>query len=93
MSKYEIKTSRKFVKDVKLAVRRGLDIEKLLAVVALLSQDEPLPENCRDHILKGNYRGYHECHIEPDWLLIYDKRDVVRIISLERTGTHSDLFG
>ena len=93
MSKYEIKTSRKFVKDVKLAVRRGLDIEKLLAVVALLSQDEPLPENCRDHILKGNYRGYHECHIEPDWLLIYDKRDVVRIISLERTGIHSDLFG
>jgi mRNA interferase YafQ len=93
MSKYEIKTSRKFVKDVKLAVRRGLDIEKLLAIVALLSQDEPLPENCRDHILKGNYRGYHECHIEPDWLLIYDKRDVVRIISLERTGTHSDLFG
>jgi len=93
MSKYEIKTSRKFVKDVKLAVRRGLDIEKLLAIVALLSQDEPLPENCRDHILKGNYRGYHECHIEPDWLLIYDKRDVVRIISLERTGIHSDLFG
>ena len=92
MSVYDIKTSRKFDKDVKLAIRRGLDIEKLLSIVALLSQDQPLPERCHDHILKGNYRGYHECHIEPDWLLIYDKREVVRIISLERTGTHSDLF-
>ena len=92
MSKYDIKTSRKFEKDVKLAVRRGLDIEKLIAVVELLSQDIPLPEKCRDHILKGDYRGYHECHIEPNWLLIYDKREVVKIISLECTGTHSDLF-
>ena len=92
MSKYKIQTSNKFDKDMKLAIRRGLDIEKLLHIVQLLSEDEPLPANCRDHILKGDYRGYHECHIEPDWLLIYDKREFVRIISLERTGTHSDLF-
>ena len=90
--KYTIQTTNKFEKDLKLAVKRGLDIEKLLEIVHLLSEDKPLPERCRDHILKGNFQGYHECHIEPDWLLIYDKSDIVRIISLIRTGTHSDLF-
>ena len=92
MNVYDIQTTNKFEKDLKLAVRRGLDVEKLLSVVDLLRQDQPLPAHCHDHILKGNYKGYHECHIEPDWLLIYDKREVVKIISLERTGTHSDLF-
>ena len=90
--KYTIQTTNKFEKDLKLAVKRGLDIEKLLEIVHLLSEDKPLSERCRDHILKGNFQGYHECHIEPDWLLIYDKSDIVRIISLIRTGTHSDLF-
>ncbi len=90
--KYTIQTTNKFEKDLKLAVKRGLDIEKLLEIVHLLSEDKPLPERCRDHILKGNFQGYHECHIEPNWLLIYDKSDIVRIISLIRTGTHSDLF-
>ena len=90
--KYIIQTTNKFEKDLKLAVKRGFDVEKLLEIVHLLSEDKPLPERCRDHILKGNFQGYHECHIEPDWLLIYDKSDIVRIISLIRTGTHSDLF-
>ena len=89
---YEIKTTKKFEKDLKLAVKRNLDVEKLLAIVFLLSEGKPLPEHCRDHILKGDYKGYRECHIEPDWLLIYDKQETIRIISLERTGTHSDLF-
>ncbi len=92
MKVYNIQTTNKFEKDLKLAVKRGFDIEKLLEIVHLLSEDKPLPERCRDHILKGNYKGYHECHIEPNWLLIYDKSDFVRIISLIRTGTHSDLF-
>jgi len=92
MKVYDVQTTNKFEKDVKLAIRRGLDIEKLLSLVDLLRQDEPLPERCRNHVLKGDYKGLHECHIEPDWLLIYDKREVVKIISLERTGTHSDLF-
>ena len=93
MNPYQIKTSTKFDKDVKRAVRRGLDIEKLLEIVRLLQQSKPLPARCRDHLLKGSYRGYHECHIEPDWLLIYDKSEELRFIALERTGTHSDLFG
>lgn len=92
MKKYDIKTTKKFEKDLKLAVKRGLDVEKLLSIVFLLSEGEPLPDRCRDHILKGNYKGYHECHIEPNWLLIYDKQETIKIISLERTGTHSDLF-
>ena len=92
MRVYEIKTTKKFEKDLKLAVKRNLDVEKLLAIVFLLSEEKPLPEHCRDHILKGDYKGYRECHIEPDWLLIYDKQETIRIISLERTGTHSDLF-
>ena len=92
MKRYEIKTSKRYEKDVRLAVSRGLDIEKLLEVVKLLKEGQPLPERCRDHPLKGDYKGYRECHIEPDWLLIYDKRETLRIISLERTGTHVDLF-
>ena len=93
MSKYEIRTTNKFEKDVKLAIKRGLYLEKLLEVVKLLSEGNSLPEHYRDHILKGDYKGYRECHIEPDWLLIYSKQETIKIISLERTGTHSDLFG
>lgn len=73
-------------------MRRGLDIKHLLEVVRMLADDTPLPQHLKDHPLKGNYRGYRECHIEPDWLLIYEKREKVRILSLERTGTHADLF-
>ena len=90
---YEIRTYRQYDRDVKLAVRRGLDIENLLDVIRLLRQGEPLPAKYRNHLLTGEYRGYWECHIEPDWLLIYEKDTEIRIISLYRTGTHSDLFG
>ena len=90
---YEIKTSKQYERDVKLAVRRGLDIEKLLEIVRLLRTDEPLPDKCRNHLLHGDYDGYWECHINPDWLLLYEKDTEIRIISLYRTGTHSDIFG
>lgn len=93
MSQYKITTTKKYEKDVKLAVRRGLNIEQLLEVVNLLRQGIPLPEKNRDHQLHGDYDGYRECHINPDWLLVYAKDTEVRIISLYRTGTHSDLFG
>ena len=76
-----------------MAVRRGLDIEKLLEVVRLLRQGELLPAKHRNHLLTGDYKGYWECHITPDWLLLYEKDTVIRIISLYRTGTQSDLFG
>ncbi len=91
--KYEIRASGSYRKDVKLAVRRGLDIEKLLAVVEYLRNGEPLPAQHRNHLLQGEYRGLWECHVTPDWLLIYDREDGIRLITLQRTGTHADLFG
>lgn len=90
---YGVKTSKQFDRDVKLAIRRGLDIEKLLHVVRLLSLDEPLPEKHRNHLLHGDYKGYWECHITPDWLLLYEKDVEIKILSLYRTGTHADIFG
>ena len=90
---YTIKTYKQYEKDVRLAVKRGLDIEKLLEVINLLRLDKPLPENLRNHLLHGDYKGYWECHVTPDWLLLYEKDTEIRIISLYRTGTHSDLFG
>jgi len=90
---YEIRTYKQYDRDVKLAVRRGLDIEKLLEVVRLLRQGESLPVNLHNHLLTGDYKGYWECHINPDWLLLYEKDTEIRIISLYRTGTHADIFG
>ena len=90
---YEIKTYKQYDRDVKLAVRRGLDMEQLLTVVDMLRNDEPLPPKYRNHLLHGDYKGYWECHINPDWLLLYEKGTEIRIISLYRTGTHSDIFG
>lgn len=79
-----------FEKDVKRAKKRGLDLSKLKDIIKLLIEEKPLPKNCRDHNLAGNYIGHRECHIQPDWLLIY-KQDSSTIIFV-RTGTHSDLF-
>ena len=90
---YIVKTTKQYQKDVKLAVRRGLDIEKLLKVVRLLCSDEPMPAKFRNRLLVGDYNGYWECHITPDWLLVYEKDTEIRIISLYRTGSHSDIFG
>ncbi|MBR6455358.1 MAG: type II toxin-antitoxin system YafQ family toxin [Prevotella sp.] len=90
---YEIKTYKQYERDVKRAIRRGLDIEKLLDVVRLLRQGKPLPAKFRNHLLTGDYRGFWECHISPDWLLLYQKDTEIRIISLYRTGSHADIFG
>lgn len=88
--KLNFDTTKKFDKDVKLALKRGKDINKLHAIVDKLIKRLPLDKNNRDHILTNNYIGHRECHIEPDWLLIY-KKDSVSLL-LVRTGTHSDLF-
>ena len=77
-------------RDLRLAQRRGKDIEKLKVVVTALINEEPLAERYYDHLLKGNYRGRRECHLEPDWLLIYKLQGDEVIF--ERTGRHSDLF-
>ncbi len=92
-SKYSVKLTNQFKKDYKLAMKRGLKIELLDEIVALLAMGEPLPERNRDHALTGNWIGHRECHIQPDWLLIYRIEDDVLVLNLTRTGTHSDLFG
>ena len=90
--KYEIQRTSQFKKDYKLAIKRGCDISKLQKVVMILASGETLPEEYQDHQLRGNYNGYRECHIEPDWLLVYIISENILVLSLYRTGTHSDLF-
>lgn len=79
-----------FEKDVKRVKKRQKDMKKLKTVIQMLLEKKPLPERCRDHALSGNYQQHRECHIEPDWLLIYKTTDAALI--LERTGSHADLF-
>ncbi len=79
-----------FERDLRLQQRPGKDIAKLKQVLAALIDEEPLAERHRDHLLKGNFRDRRECHVEPDWLLIYKLNDDE--IIFERTGAHSDLF-
>lgn len=90
--KYEIQRTSQFKKDFKLAVKRGCNMDKLRKVISLLAEGEKLPSEYRDHCLSGNYSGYRECHIQPDWLLIYKITESVLMLTLYRTGTHSDLF-
>ena len=91
-SKNTVKPTSQFKKDYKLAMKRGLDISLLEDIIAKLALGESLPEKNRDHALSGNWNGYRECHILPDWLLIYKLEDNVLILTLARTGTHSNLF-
>lgn len=88
-----VKYTTAFKRDYKLAMRRGMRIELLEKVVELLAMEKPLPEKCRDHVLTGNWEGHRECHIQPDWLLVYRIEEDVLVLTLARTGTHSDLFG
>lgn len=92
-TKFTVKPTSQFKKDYKLAKKRGLKIELLKDVVAKLAMGEALPERNRDHALTGNWVGHRECHIQPDWLLVYRIEDDVLVLTLARTGTHSDLFG
>ncbi len=86
-----IRQTSKFKKDRKRCLKRGCDLDKLKNIIVLLANQEVLPERCRSHTLAGAWRDHWECHIEPDWLLIWRYVDDTEII-LERTGTHSDLF-
>ena len=83
-----------FKKDYKLAIKRGCDAKKLEEIIKLLSLEKPLPESCRDHPLVNSkqYKDMRECHIEPDWLLIYKVYRDRLVLKLIRTGSHSDLF-
>ena len=90
--KYIVKKTESFKKDYKRAQRRGLDLAKLQKTVDMLANGQPLPESQHDHPLTINWVNHHECHITPDWLLIYHISADVLVLELTRTGSHSDLF-
>lgn len=83
-----------FKKDYKLAIKRGCNPDKIQSVISMLMNEQPLPEKYKDHALTSsrNYKNMRECHIEPDWLLIYKVERERLILKLIRTGSHSDLF-
>jgi len=87
-----IKYYSSFKKDYKRIEKRGYDVRKLNEVIAILANEQPLPEKYQDHQLVGNYVGCRECHITPDWLLIYEVDKGELLLLLTRTGTHSDLY-
>ena len=90
--KYTVRPTSRFQKDLKRIARRGYNTELLTAVIKKLANGEPLAQKHRDHALTGDYAGCRECHITPDWLLIYEMSDDTLLLYLTRTGTHSDLF-
>ena len=89
---YSIRPTTKFQRDLKRIEKRGYNISLLTEVIKKLASGEQLPEKNKDHNLLGEYSGCRECHITPDWLLIYEITDDELILYLTRTGTHSDLF-
>ena len=91
--RYEVRFTRQFKRDLKLAKKQGKDLNKLYDVIERLANDEVLEEKYRDHDLKDEYEGSRECHIEPDWLLIYEIQGNVLVLMLYRLGSHSALFG
>ena len=88
----ELKQTSQFKKDLRRMVKRGANMDLLDEVVLLLRERKPLPDKYEDHPLTGNWAGYRDCHIQPDWLLLYRVEENVLILSLTRTGSHSDLY-
>ncbi len=88
----ELHATPKFRKDYKLMKKRGKNMQLLETALDILLQEQPLPEKYLDHPLKGNYLGYRECHIQPDWLLIYKVQEEKLVLVAARTGSHADLF-
>ena len=89
---YKLQQTTQFKKDCKLLRKRGYNLEELQTVLELLQTGQPLAEKHRDHELVGNLRGFRECHITPDWLLIYEIYQNELLLYLTRTGSHSDVF-
>ena len=90
---YDVKPTSRFKRDLKNIQRRGYDLGLLTAVIKTLAAGEPLAEKHKDHVLSGFWSKHRECHVTPDWLLIYKLENDVLVLILTRTGTHSDLFG
>ena len=92
MSKYALHYTTLFKKQRKLLIKRGYDITLLDDVIVMLANGVRLPERYRDHALSGNRKGQRDCHIRPDWILVYERNDHVLTLLLCATGTHADLF-
>ncbi len=90
---YKIQYTTRMKHDVKRMKRRGKDMSKLLSVLSMLSKGEKLPDSNKDHQLSGNLKDFRECHIEPDWLLMYQIFNDTLVLSATASGTHSDLLG
>jgi len=90
--KYDVRFSKKFKKEYELAKKRGKNLEKFYSAVTVLASGKKLPAKYQNHKLSGNFSGCFECHLEPDWLLIYQLDDGVLILTLLHLGSHSDLF-
>jgi len=90
-TKYEVKETNQFKKDYRLAKRRCQNIQLLKDIIIQLATDQPLPEKNHDHALAGDWKGFRECHITPDWLLVYKKEYDILVLTLTRLGSHSDL--
>ncbi len=90
---YKIVYTTRMKKDAKLMKKRGKEMDKLINVLSLLASGNPLPAQYKDHQLSGNLHDFRECHIEPDWLLMYQIYENVLILSATATGSHADLFG
>lgn len=88
----DVRYSNKFKKDYKTIIKRGYNPQLLQEVLTMLCSEQSLPPRYKDHYLSGRYEGHRECHITPDWLLIYKIERDILTLSLTRTGTHSDLF-
>lgn len=89
---YKLVVLPRFEKDLKRCLKRGYKIQELKTIVDKLINEEPLPPSCRPHKLTGNYNECWECHIRPDWLLIWKQYNEEMVLIMTRTGTHSDLF-
>lgn len=92
MKHLDIIWTSQFKKDYKKAMKRHLNIDLLDEIIRRLSSGESLPERNKDHALAGNWNGYRECHVQPDWLLIYKIEHDILVLTLSRTGSHSDLL-
>ena len=88
---YEVKPTSRFKKDLRLVAKRGYDISLITEVIKLLAKGQQLPAKYCDHALSGRWIGHRDCHITPDWVLIYKIEKKVLVLTLTRTGTHSDL--
>lgn len=90
---YNLSYSNRFKKSLKKCYKRGLDVENLRAVINILVENGSLPDKYRPHKLSGKFAGTWECHIEPDWLLLWEQNDTELTLLMIETGTHSDIFG